>query len=1020
MILTDPYYEENFLDYLKNFLPDFVEDSRLVDVGKSGFTEIKTLGESQELRTTVIAIKGKFNLDSRLALTKKSFQILKRLSIYRCLVVYLNEDEKMWRLSLLTAIPRIIQGSVQVQFSNPKRHSYVLGTDVGTSTARKYLSKLGRVKDFEDLVFRFSVEAVNKDFYAEINSAFYELVGRFDDSGIELTAPSLQLPGSATLVDNQNYSVRLLGRILFIWFLKQKHSALGLPLLPNEVLEGLTQKNILKDCLEPLFFEVLNKPQAERRAENRVNGYEFVPYLNGGLFQPASGPSGDFYHWNNTDEKVQIPDSWFLRLFQTLNSYNFTIDENLDNDIDLSIDPEMLGRVFENLLAEINPVTGQVARKSTGSYYTPRSIVSYMVDDSLEQYLQAKTKVATEKIKALITTDEFDDQDHPLTLAEQLSIIKSIRDLKFFDPACGSGAFPIGMLQKLLWVIEQIDSTGEKFLGEKATKVVETSSENASALYRIKKHIIKNSIYGADIQPIALEISRLRCFLTLIVDQQVLDEKENRGIDPLPNLEFKFVCANSLIPLSPKEQQPVFGEDPNLDEKLIDLRDKYFDSRDLAKKRKLQEIYLKLIRGDESLFVESDRTVQLKSYHPFQSEAAAEFFDPWQMFGQESFDIVLANPPYIDSEGMVKFGQAGAREFISKNYRFAKGNWDIYIAFFERGLGLLNNSGTLVFITPDKWLSKPFGEALRTNEIQSIKSILVAGRHVFDSAKVDSVITTFTAGEHSDLEILEFDDGLPIKRRTIPKSLFGPPFALDSAFSSNFDFLLACATNLGKMSELCDFENACATSDAYKLKPLMQNLTGTFDSKKYFKVINTGTILPFANKWGKSEMVYLGDKYLFPVVDREAFFEEFPNSYSQKAQKPKVVVKGLNLLDATLDLDGTIIPGKTTLIGSSSRPDDLYFVLGVLNSRFALFYLKNRYPASSYNQGITFTREMLMDLPIPNAADLDTKAKFIDLIKSIHANAGKDGFDLAEARLSADEMVVSMYGFTDEEKALFT
>jgi hypothetical protein len=222
------------------------------------------------------------------------------------------------------------------------------------------------------------------------------------------------------------------------------------------------------------------------------------------------------------------------------------------------------------------------------------------------------------------------------------------------------------------------------------------------------------------------------------------------------------------------------------------------------------------------------------------------------------------------------------------------------------------------------------------------------------------------------------------------------------------------------MSELCDFENACATSDAYKLKPIMQNLEGPFDPRKYFKVINTGTILPFANKWGKSEMVYLGDKYLAPVVEREAFLQNFPNTYSQKAQKSKVIVKGLNLLDATLDIDGTIIPGKTTLIGSSAKPDDLYFALGVLNSSFAIFYLKNRYPASSYNQGITFTRDMLMDLPIPNAADPSAKANFVELIKSINENASVDGFDLTAARCSADEMLLDMYGFTDEEVSLFS
>jgi hypothetical protein len=1018
MILTDPYLEENFLDYLKDFLPDFLEDSQSIDVGKSGFTEIKMLGESPELRTKVLAIKGKFNLDSRLALTKKSFQVLKKLSIFRCLIVYLNEEEKMWRLSLLTAVPRIIKGSVLVQYSNPKRHSYVLGTELGTRTARKYLSKLGRVKDFEDLVFRFSVEAVNKDFYAEVNSAFYELVGKYDDGGVAIEPPILSLPNPNYLVDLQNYSVRLLGRILFIWFLKQKQSVGGKPLLPKELVEDLTSVNILRECLEPLFFEVLNKPIGERRPENAKNGYEQVPYLNGGLFQPISGPSGDFYHWNNDEEKVIVPDAWFLKLFETLNTYNFTIDENLDNDVDLSIDPEMLGRVFENLLAEINPVTGEVARKSTGSYYTPRSIVSYMVDESLEQFLVSNTNVAVEKIRALITTDTVDDQEHPLSPDEKTQLVSSLRDLKFFDPACGSGAFPIGMLQKLLWIIEQVDPFGEIFLKESKTKRTSSDQNRPTALYRIKKHIIRNSIFGADIQPIALEISRLRCFLTLIVDQSVLDDQANRGIDPLPNLDFKFVCANSLIPLSPK-QHTVFGEDPDLDEKLLRLREKYFDNTDHSKRKKLQELYLQLIRGSESLFVESTRTAQLKSYHPFQSENAAEFFDSSQMFGQASFDIVLANPPYIDSRGMVRSGQAGTREFISKNYRFAKGSWDIYIAFFERGLSLLNDSGTLVFITPDKWLSKPFGQALRTHELKRIKSILVAGRQVFDSAKIDSVISTFTSKEHPNLEILEFVDGVPTKQQSIPKTSFEPPYALDSAFSPHFDFLRDSASNLGKLGELCVFESACATDDAYKLKPLVQNLSGEYDPRKYFKVINTGTILPFGDKWGKSEMVYLGGKYLFPVVKREEFLEKFPNTYSQKAQKSKLIVKGLNLLDATLDLEGSVIPGIPTIIGSSENHDDLYFALGILNSRFALFYIKNRYPASSYNQGITFTKDMLSELPIPSGVEKDKKAEFVELVKSIYARASTEGFDLIEAKQSVEEMLVSMYHFTEKERSLF-
>jgi hypothetical protein len=183
----------------------------------------------------------------------------------------------------------------------------------------------------------------------------------------------------------------------------------------------------------------LNKELLERQ-----HGDITTPYLNGGLFHATEGEAGDFYNSKSRKSQIEIPDSWFESLFQTLITYNFTIDENLENDVDLSIDPEMLGRVFENLLAEINPETGKMARKSSGSYYTPRKIVNFMVDNSIKQYLITKTNILETKIIALLTTSKLDDVEHPLTESEKSSVVAAMKEFKILDPACGSGAFPMG------------------------------------------------------------------------------------------------------------------------------------------------------------------------------------------------------------------------------------------------------------------------------------------------------------------------------------------------------------------------------------------------------------------------------------------------------------------------------------------------------------------------------------------------------------------------------------------------
>lgn len=757
MMLSSPFSRKEFTAFIESFLPAFKEDSRKVDVGSSGFQEILRLGESAPLMTSVLIVRSKMSVNSRISLTNNSFKILKVHNIYRALVVYLNDDDSIWRLSLLSAIPVFDStGKIIVHYSNPRRHSYVLGSEVGIATARKYLSNMGPVTDFENLKLRFSVEAVNRDFYKAIAEHFYELVGRYGDKKEVVKKPLLQLPGSdSRLEDLQNYSVRLLGRVIFLWFLKQKTSNAGKPLLPPDLLtqdDGPNQ-NILHGKVEPVFFEVLNKQLGQRLPKYQGGSYGEVPYLNGGLFHASDGPAGDFYSSASQNSEVEIPDSWFIALFETLDAYNFTIDENLEHDVDLSIDPEMLGRVFENLLAEINPETGQIARRTTGSYYTPRAIVNFMVDESLTEYFLTKTSLSEDKIRAVITTTKHDDLDHPLNESERKEIVDAVSCLRVLDPACGSGAFPIGMLQKILWVVAQVDPLGDEYLESHDMEGTEHWLTPSRLDYLRKRKIIRDVVFGTDIQSVAVEIAKLRCFLTLIVDQEIDDKSPNRGVVPLPNLDFKFICADSLTPLDPNKQMTL-GDDPQLEEKLASIRRKYFTTSSEEKKGKLRQDFEKLVTSSPTLFTENNRNSQLKSFRPLASNNQAKFFDLQTMFGLEGFPIIIGNPPYKVLEG------PDSKEILEnlrqiKSYTYATGGkLNLYRHFIERSQQLLNSDGVLSFIVPSTLIADKNTQGIRLSfkEKGSLKFLIEfpEKEKVFESVTQATTVFLFKMGEKSD------------------------------------------------------------------------------------------------------------------------------------------------------------------------------------------------------------------------------------------------------------------------------
>lgn len=323
-------------------------------------------------------------------------------------------------------------------------------------------------------------------------------------------------------------------------------------------------------------------------------------------------------------------------------------------DADVSVDPEMLGRIFENLLAEVNPETGETARKATGSYYTPRAIVDYMVDQSVKQYLLTKTSIDEDRLAALLS---YENADVALNDGEKVSIISALDEIKIIDPACGSGAFPMGILHKMLLVLQKVDPDLKLWLKNHLDNIepgifrdrLMERIRNENWEYVRKLLIIQKSIYGVDIQTIAVEISKLRFFLSLIVDEQVEDTRGNRGVEALPNLEFKFVSANSLIGLPPAmDRQVGLGIDNDEVIRLKELRNKYLRSYGKEKKQ-IEEDFLetrgKLIEQNIRWGGKDTLALQLANWNPFSNEAC-DWFDSGWMFGEDGFDIVIANPPW--------------------------------------------------------------------------------------------------------------------------------------------------------------------------------------------------------------------------------------------------------------------------------------------------------------------------------------------------------------------------------------
>jgi adenine-specific DNA-methyltransferase len=458
-------------------------------------------------------------------------------------------------------------------------------------------------------------------------------------------------------------------------------------------------------------------------------------------------------------------------LLHILHGYKFTIAESTPVEQEIALDPELLGNVFENLLASYNPETGTNARRQTGSFYTPRPIVDYMVDESLKAYL------ADALVKALPATTMADakaglemlfaytEKEHAFSEAEIDALITAINACNILDPACGSGAYPMGILHKLVFILGKLDPHNEKWRQRQVAKAeeiedVEARASSVQAInndfannaldYGRKLYLIENCIYGADIQPIAIQISKLRFFISLICDQRTHSDKaRNLGVRPLPNLETKFVAANTLLGLNLPKNRSLFENDTaiRLEKELEKVRHRYFSAQTrkakLALQKKDRELTKKIIDELKHDSFGNEDVYRRIAWNPYDHHSVADFFDPGKMFGpalDDGFDVVIGNPPYVQIQ---KFTAAHKAAWVDQKFKTYTATADIYCLFYERGVRLLKDGGQLSYITSNKWMRAGYGEKLRDffcKDVAVEEVIDFGGVPVFNAAMVDTAI----------------------------------------------------------------------------------------------------------------------------------------------------------------------------------------------------------------------------------------------------------------------------------------
>ncbi|WP_286971933.1 Eco57I restriction-modification methylase domain-containing protein [Flavobacterium sp. UBA4854] len=1031
-IFEKPYEHQDWLDVLQSVFSAkqiYSQPKSIILPGSEKYNEAFELGNFTTTDDRIIGLyRVNVNADVWLERNKVSLRELLR-NIYKydvdgAIVVFVQEDK--WRLSFISEVKMLNEeGEIVKQATEPKRYTYLLGTGEKVRTPSDRLSKLsGKALSLQDILSAFSVEALNEEFYKIVQSYFYKLVGGKIGKDKKITDYGngiLKLPDDDRN-DRQEFAVRLIGRTVFCWFLKMKKSDAEVALLPEHLLSSDAVKNNINyyhTILERLFFQTLNTPM-HKRINNLPEGAEVIPFLNGGLFEPNND---DFFKPANNginEYNFGIIDDWFLSFFKELEKYNFTIDENSVAEIEVSVDPEMLGRIFENLLAEIDPESGETARKATGSFYTPREIVDYMVTESLVQYLYHQTSIEKHRLSPIFKLIESTNTQ--LTESEKNCILDCLDKVKILDPACGSGAFPMGVLQKIVQALQKLDPEALWWKKRQIDRIdnpivkrqLREKLASSSVEYARKIGIIQNSLYGVDIQPIAAEISKLRCFLSLIVDENIDESLPNRGVEPLPNLEFKFVTADTLVDLPTRNGQSELNKrgkksSAELEAELNDVRQEYIQSFGEDKKvlkQKFKETQKQLF-DQQGLFgeVENNRYHKISNWNPFGNEKS-DWFDPKWMFGINIFNIIIGNPPY---------GGTISNELkLSSQYKETKfGGKESYKFFFNRSIKMLqdnfeNKIGVLAFITSDSFIEKETFIDLRTfmlNNSSYIK-VLNLGDSVFEGVNLPTSVTLLTASSSVELSKFSYLNVSHLNKNSEKISyalnnnfkVINPENDLKKRFTI-FRGLNVKVPN-SPLIELYDQVMGVKVYQQGKGKPKQTNYeidNDIFVSESpkndvnWFRFIDSGVkrynIVP------KKKYINYGEWLAEP---RQIRFFNNPKIILREVVNPTPF--------ATYMKETAIVKNTNAVIVQKNKDYPLLYLLPLLNSKIFNYYLSAESPKSNNKSFPSITSKLLKFFPIPESS-LNEKLVFVKISQIMLFICSLDKTQMINSYISNDYVI---------------
>jgi adenine-specific DNA-methyltransferase len=923
------------------------------------------------------------------------------------------------------------------------------------------------------------ISILNKKFFQELSNWYFAVMDKvsFPDD-VEKNKE----------IRNATNLIRLITRVIFIWFLKEKQ------LVPAYLFSKNFVASILKDfnknkqshnyynaILQNLFFATLNQKIEERKfakegsfqTNKREHGvknlfryadlftipekeilelFKDIPFLNGGLFDcldklndegkteyvdgfsrnPKKKAIVPDYTFFGKEQEVDLNEVYgtknkrytFRGLINILESYKFTVAENTPLEEEIALDPELLGKVFENLLASYNPETQTTARKGTGSFYTPREIVNYMVEESLLEYLKQNVKNTCEnfetRLRELIS---YTETPNLFNREETQAIIEAISNCKILDPACGSGAFPMGILHTMVHILQKLDpenqywkelqrkkaiqETEQAFtIGDKeerAKRLAEINDvfENNASDYGRKLYLIENCIYGIDIQPIAIQIAKLRFFISLVIDQKVDKTRENFGIRSLPNLETKFVAANTLIGLDKPQQLAI--RNPNIEQKekeLKQVRHEYFTANTRKKKIDLQKKDKQLRKKIAELLKDDkwDKKVaeQIASFDPYDQNHFANWFDPEWMFGLNAgFDIVIGNPPY----GFRTVLSKEEKEYFRKKENIEFRSGDSAELFCKISFNkLVRQNGILSFIIPKKSLYGDSWEDLRLNywKKYDLAFILDAGKsfeNVLLEASIFGLVKS-TSNRKVDLAFLSSNLGIQRFSKTekeyffmrnntcqIYKVLY-PASLFQKIQDRSFD-TKKITTKLG----------LAIGQDFFSDTPTSHKLLKGIDIEKYN--IRTHRYLKNYEKL-KAENVKV---FLKPKVITQVIVSHVENPYPHL----KII--------ACFDAEGIAI---TNTLMAFETDNDIHpkFLLAYLNSKFISWYAYN----FIYSQAIRtmhFYDFYIQQIPIPKIK-LSNQELFITIVEQI-LTAKAQGKDTTALEAQIDLLVYKLYDLTYEE-----